>query len=713
MTPAAGDAADAAVPALLLAASGEGGPPSYLPPLVAFLLAAAAIGYVCARLRVVPIVGFLLAGVVIGPNALGLVSDGEVVDAAADIGVILLLFTIGIEFSLERLARVARLIALGGGLQVVGTTAAGTGIALAFGVSWPEAVFTGLLLSLSSTAIVLKLLASKGETGSTTGQTATAFLIFQDLAVVAMVLLVPILGGYADGGDDGGGGLGELAVAVGTALVVVVVTLVVARRLLPPVLTVIARACSPEVFLLAVVALCFGTAYLTSLAGVSVSLGAFLAGLVVSESRQAEQAFSEVLPLQILFSAVFFLSVGMLLDVRFLLEQPLLVAGGVVLALVVKAVIAAGAARLLGVPAGAAVAAGLMLAQVGEFSFVLAEVGTAADLSPAGLGEDGQQAFIAATVLLMVATPGLAALGQRLGGRVEERRRRRGVRSGAGRSADEAALTDDPGAPVAVLGFGDGARALVRVLRELDVPVVVTTLNPDGAREAEELGARVVSGDATRAHVLEAAEIDRAVVVVVADDDPETTDRVLAAAKRVAPQARLIARPQGAVDLDGLVDVGAHVVVDPERASTRRLISAVLRRTRAADVSPRTDTGEAAGRTVVDTEAVVQRHVRDGDACPHVEQSRPVLPSAPGCEDCLRRGKDEWVHLRVCLTCGHVGCCDSSPDRHARSHADGDQHAVMTTAEPDEDWVFCFLDSRTMEVDRYADEPAGLRRPLG
>ena len=366
-------------------------------------------------------------------------------------------------------------------------------------------------------------------------------------------------------------------------------------------------------FLLAVVALCFGTAYLTSLAGVSVSLGAFLAGLVVSESRQAEQAFSEVLPLQILFSAVFFLSVGMLLDVRFLLEEPLLVLGGIAVALVVKAVVAAGAARLLGVPAAAAVAAGLMLAQVGEFSFVLAQVGTEADLSPAGLGEDGQQAFIAATVLLMVATPGLAALGERLGARVEARRQRRGLDAAA--SPGETAGSD-VGAPVALLGFGDGARELVRVLRELDVPVVVTTLDPDGAQEAERLGARVVSGDATRAHVLEAAEIDQASVVVVADDDPETTDRVLAAARRVAPRARLVARPQGEVDLDGLVELGAHVVVDAERASTRRLVSAVLRRTRAADVSPRVDTGEDGGRTVVDTEAVVRRHVRDDDRVP-------------------------------------------------------------------------------------------------
>ena len=356
---------------MILAAAEGGGTPAFLPQLVAFLLAAAVIGYLSTRVRVVPIVGFLLAGVVIGPEQLGLVSDGEVVDAAAEIGVILLLFTIGIEFSLERLARIARLIVVGGGLQVVVTTGVVHGLALLLGATWQEAVFTGFLVSLSSTAIVLKLLAARGETGSPPGQVSLAFLIFQDLAVVLMVLLVPLLG--AQGSD--GGGPWALAQALGTAVGVVAVVLVAARRLLPPVLEVVARACSPEVFLLAVVALCFGTAYLTSLAGVSVALGAFLAGLVVSESRHSEHAFSEVLPLQILFSALFFLSVGMLLDVGFLLSNLPLVAVGVAVVVVVKALVATAAARLVGQPLGPSVAAGLLLAQIGEFSFVLESVG--------------------------------------------------------------------------------------------------------------------------------------------------------------------------------------------------------------------------------------------------------------------------------------------------------------------------------------------------
>ncbi len=303
----------------MLLAAGEG-PPAFLTQITALVVAGAVIGYACARLRIVPSVGFLLAGVMIGPNALGVVREREVIDAAAELGVILLLFTIGIEFSIGRLMSIRRIVLLGGSLQVLSAVGVTAGVLLLAGVELRAAVFTGLLVSLSSTAIVLKLLGDRGATSSPTGQTSLGLLVFQDLAVVAMVLLLPVLGG-----GDGGGGSGGLMRALLTAGAVIVVTLVVARRVLPPVLEAVARACSPEVFLLSVIALCLGTASLTALAGVSVSLGAFLAGLVVSESRHSAHALGEVLPLQILFSATFFLSIGTLLDVRFLLEEPLLV----------------------------------------------------------------------------------------------------------------------------------------------------------------------------------------------------------------------------------------------------------------------------------------------------------------------------------------------------------------------------------------------------
>src|SRR5215207_6085399 len=391
-----------------------GAVPPFFTEAAALVAAGALVAYICQRLRLVPIVGFLLAGVLIGPNALGLVRDQELVNAGAEVGVILLLFTIGIEFSLGRLARIKRLIFGGGGMQVGLAVLLTTGLLSAFGVGWRAAVFTGFLVALSSTAIVLKVLADKGETNDAHGQVALGLLIFQDLAIVLMVLLVPTLGGA------GGSGLG-IAWALAKAGAIIAAVLLFARRVMPKVLEAVARTCSPEIFLLTVIAICFGTAYLTSLAGVSLSLGAFLAGLLVSESRFSEHAFGEILPLQILFSAAFFISVGMLLDVGFLVRNLPLVAAAVALVLAVKFLTTGASVLALGYKMPVAAAAGLALAQVGEFSFVLERSGRDAGLSPGGLGEVGSQTFIAATVVLMVLTPPLMQAGSRLARKIEEK----------------------------------------------------------------------------------------------------------------------------------------------------------------------------------------------------------------------------------------------------------------------------------------------------
>ncbi|WP_045234618.1 cation:proton antiporter, partial [Deinococcus pimensis] len=388
--------------------------PAFFPQLTLLLLLAGGAAYLSFRVGLVPIIGFLLAGVLAGPSALGLIRDPELINAASEIGVILLLFAIGIEFSLERLARIGRLIFVGGGLQV-GLVVGLTTLALtALGVSVQNAVFTGCLVALSSTAIVMKLLSDRNRTGSEVGQVSLGILIFQDLAVVVMVLLVPLLGGQ-------GGGPLDVVWALGKAAALVVLTLVFARRVMPRILEAVARTCSQEIFLLTVVAICFGTAFVSSLAGVSLSLGAFLAGLVVSESRFGRQALGEILPLQILFSAAFFLSVGLLLDVGYLWTHLPLVLAALVLVVLAKALTTALGVRLLGYGTASALGAGLLLAQIGEFSFVLERTGRDVGLSPAGLGEEGTQAFIAATVLLMGVTPLLARLGETLGARVSAR----------------------------------------------------------------------------------------------------------------------------------------------------------------------------------------------------------------------------------------------------------------------------------------------------
>jgi CPA2 family monovalent cation:H+ antiporter-2 len=671
-----------------LVAAQAGQTPPFLGELVALLLAGALIGYLSVRARVVPIIGFLLAGVLIGPNALGLVRHEEIVDMAAEVGVILLLFSIGIEFSLDRLARIKRLILVGGGLQVVLSAGATAGLLAAFGVSWRAAVFTGFLVALSSTAIVLKLLGDRGEANAEHGQLSLALLIFQDLAVVLMVLLVPLLAG--DGGSPW-----ALPLALAKALAIVAVVLVVARRVMPRALRVVARLCSPEVFLLSVIAVCFGTAYLTSLAGVSVSLGAFLAGLLVSESEHSEHALGEILPLQILFSATFFVSVGMLLDVAFLLRNLPLVLAAVLFVLVVKVLATAVAARLLGLGIATVATTALLLAQVGEFSFVLQRLGDQHGLTPAGLGEEGTQVFVAATVLLMAVTPWLGSSGTALGRRLARRHQRAGRLSGVTSPAVAPAGGEEGAARrghVVVLGYGLAARALAADLAGARVPFTVVTLGPDGAAEGERLGYDVLRGDYAKLHILRQAGVPDARMVVIPDDDAGTTLRVARLVRQLNPGAVLVVRPVAPVDLDELAAAGVDKMVEPERASHLHLAKSVL-----SEITPM-----PTGRTVADTSRIVRLAV-DPAGCAHLDAVQPVLPGSFGCADCLRTGTT-WVHLRLCMTCGHVGCCDSSSYRHARAHFHDVGHPIIGSLEPGEDWAWCFLD------ERYLQPQAGMLR---
>lgn len=652
-----------------------GDSPTYLGPIVALLVAAGVIGYLSIRVRIVPIVGFLLAGVIIGPHQLGLVPDTGTVRAAADIGVMLLLFTIGVEFSLQRLASIRRLVLLGGGLQVLVTTALTAALVLAFGADWRTAVFTGFLVALSSTAIVLKVLSASGRTTHTVGQASLGALIFQDLAVVLMVLVVPLLGA-----DSGGGGTGELLRALGTAALVLAVVLVVARKVMPPVLERVARTCSPEVFLLTVVAIGLGTAYLTSLAGVSVALGAFLAGLVVSESRHSAHALGEVLPLQIIFSATFFVSIGMLLDLAVLVRLWWLV---LLLALAVIAIKVLGSAVALSVVrvgAPATVAGSLLMAQIGEFSFVLQRSGSEVGLTPAGLGAQGGQVLIAVTVVLMVATPALSAAGERLG-------RKLLTRSAATAPVHEKGEGTDRAGGVLISGWGPVAAGLADTVAARAVPVSVTTLSPDLAAEAESRGHTVVRGDAIKENVLTEAGLHSARLVVICENTNDETAHIATVIRQLAPEVPVVTRPSDAADALTLAPTGADHVVDTPSAVVEPLSAVVLQRLGLAEP------GEAYPAPSVPVDFAVD----PADGCPHVTEIRPVLPSSAGCTDCLRSGRRDWVHLRICLNCGQVGCCDSSPQRHASAHADAVGHPIAASAERGDAWAWCFLDRTQLQ----------------
>jgi CPA2 family monovalent cation:H+ antiporter-2 len=714
--------------------------PPFLVEGAALLVAAAVIAYICYRIGLVPIIGFLVAGVVIGPYGLGVVANRELVDAVAEIGVILLLFTIGLEFSLERLAKIFTLILGGGSLQVGLASVVTMGVLMAIGVDWRPALFTGFLVALSSTAIVLKLFADRGETNTTRGQVALGLLIFQDLAVIVMVLVVPMLGvGVAHAtGDATAAAVVEsdaltLAKALGTAVALIVVVLVVARRFMPPLLERVARTCSPELFLLTVVAICFGTAFLTSLAGVSVSLGAFLGGLIVSESEFREHAFTEIMPLQILFSATFFVSVGMLLNLGFVMTHFPLVLGAVAVVCLIKIVTSAAAVAVIGYDGPTAAAAALALAQVGEFSFVLERAGRDVGLTPAGMGEAGSQAFIAATVLLMVATPFLTGVGARIAKKIEKRQTIVDAETMVPEPLPEvhAARLQDH---VIVAGYGNAARQLVRVLHGSQVPYVITTLSPGGAEEAESEGLPVIRGDASKQLTLQHAGIQRAKMIVIPDDDPATAHRIATIARQSSePGTRIIVRTRYLAEIEPLTKAGADRVVAEELESIVQLFAEVLRNYQvppeeierheatirrggyaalrdegvpdtpvvvcsipggcAPDGTPLTPAvEERAMRRKIDTQQKVtlETHVSKAE-CAHLDQIRPVFPSAAGCEDCLRTG-DSWVHLRICMTCGHMGCCDSSPNRHATKHHHQTGHPIVRSMEPGEEWGWCYAD---------------------
>lgn len=784
--------------------------PQYLTEAVALIVAGAVIAYVCFRIRLVPIVGFLIAGVLIGPKALGLVRDQAIVDATAEIGVILLLFTIGIEFSLEKLARIQRLIFGGGTMQVGLSVLLTMAVLLAFGVDWKTGVFTGMLVALSSTAIVLKILADNGETNSEHGQVGLGLLIFQDLAIVVMVMLVPALSAA------GGGGAAEIGLALLKAAAIIVVVLVVARRIMPKILEVVARTCSPELFLLTVIAICFGTAYLTSLAGVSLSLGAFLAGLMVSESRFSQHALSETLPLQILFSATFFVSVGMLLDVSFLLHNLPIVFAAIAGVLVIKAATTWISVRALGYSTPIAAASALMLAQIGEFSFVLEREGRDAGLFPAGASIAGSQTFIAATVVLMVLTPFLMRIGSGLSARIVRRRETAGLPA-----EDEAELLGEKPAledHVIVAGYGEAARSLVRVLAGSGIPYIITTLSPDGANEAESDNLPVVRGDPTRPFLLRHVGIDNAKMMVIADDNPAMAHRITSVARQLNPTMRIVVRTRYTEEVHELAAAGADTVIAEELESVVQLFGEVLRDYRIAaseieayedlarrngyaelqsedveidnsvfrcrtgqdcfdsrtvkvregapiagkpaaamllmrdygieltllrrdgeeiapvspeltimpgdelelsgstqafatgagmfrptgaspppDVPPRSPASNEtalvfADETGISMETEISYKPKvDGKVCAHLGRIRPVFPSAPGCEECLRTG-DQWVHLRLCLVCGHVGCCDTSKNKHATAHFHQTEHPVMKSLEKFDDWAWCFVD---------------------
>ncbi len=536
--------------------------------LVIFTVSIAVV-FLFHQFRLPPIAGFLVAGALIGPHALNLVSDTSQVQTLAEIGVVLLLFTIGIEFSLVQLVSLRSILLVAAPLQLgVMLALAWSGAALA-GLPWQQGVFWGFLLSLSSTAIVLKALADRGDSDSLHGRATIGILIFQDLAVVPMMLLTPILASPADGAALG------IALTLGKSLIVVGLVMAAAWYLVPKLLEHIVRSRSRELFLLTVIALCLGIAWLTSLGGLSLALGAFIAGLIISESEYSHQAMAEVLPFRDSFNSLFFVSIGILMDVRILLDHPLLVAGLLLLVLAMKFLTGAGAVLAVGAPPRAAVMAGIALAQVGEFSFILAQEGQDAGL----LDGELYQIFLAVSVLSMIVTPLLIQWSPHLARRAEALQRVHGWFPGKTfaqtvKAEGRHLKVQDH---VIIVGYGLNGRNLARVLSETEIPYVALDLDGDTVRREARHGVPIFYGDATNPNVLRHVKVEDAKVLVVAISDPFMARRAVQVARGLNPKIHIVVRTRYLRELEELHQLGADDVVPEEFETSIEIFALVLR----------------------------------------------------------------------------------------------------------------------------------------
>ena len=547
----------------------------FLADLVIVFAVAAAIVFAFGQFRLPSVVGLLVAGVLVGPYGLSLISDLHVVEVLAEIGVVVLLFTVGLEFSLSRLLVMLPTMARVGLPQIVGTTVLVTAATWWYLGTLPQAVFAGMLVAMSSTAIVLKLLADRGETATPHGRIAIAVLLLQDLVVVAAMLAVPLLAtaagvepAEAAAVSHGGGLFANPFASVAAGLAVVVAVLAVGRLVVPRILHEVVRLRNRELFLMTIVLACLGTAAITAQAGLSLALGAFLAGLVLSESEYGHQAFTEVLPFRDTLASLFFVSVGMLLDIRFLADHAALVAATVLAIVVGKAAMTAVPALLAGYPPRTSLLAGAVLAQVGEFSFVLGSRGAQAGL----LGRDDYQTFLAAAVLTMAVTPLLAAA---LPGWLDRLSRSRWC---GGWLADQTPPTSrqELAGHVIIAGFGLNGRNLAAALTECGVRFVVLELNPETVRRERAHGLDIHYGDCTRAAVLEHAGIVRARAYVLAISDAASTRRSVRIARELAAGLRIIVRTEYVLEVEELRQLGADEVIPAEFETALALFDRVL-----------------------------------------------------------------------------------------------------------------------------------------
>jgi CPA2 family monovalent cation:H+ antiporter-2 len=514
------------------------------------------------RLRLPSVVGFLVVGAIAGPGMLGLVSEPDRVRDLAEIGVIFLLFEIGLELPIERLRTLWKAALVAGGFQVGLTLAAVAGVTHAFGLTWPAALVVGAGVSMSSTAIVLRLLTDEGQIDAPGGQLAVSILLMQDLAIVPFLLFIPLLAGESTA-------LSEVASAIGRMVGALLVVGFGVWFLVPRILDRVAQTRSGELFSLLALLIVLGSALTAETLGLTLAVGAFLAGVAASGSPYAHQLFSEVVPLRGVLLGIFFTAVGMFFEPSEVIEAPgtflldvfAITLGKLLIILIAGMVLLRRSLRV-------SLEAGLSLCQMGEFSFVLLGVAGQAGLIEPVL----QQRVIGASIATLLISPFLIRYAPTIAETIAERLRHPGA------AIPDAAEDDgaEPNSRVVVIGYGPAGQTLIRLLRSLDVPYIAVDTNPNAALTAADSGETVIYGDATRPQVLSHLRVWDARLVAVAISDPLATRRVVSRIHAMAPHTPILARTRYVREVDRLSSAGATTVVAEEFEGSIELVARAL-----------------------------------------------------------------------------------------------------------------------------------------
>ncbi|WP_162426455.1 cation:proton antiporter domain-containing protein [Pontibacter pudoricolor] len=519
------------------------------------------------RFKLPTILGFLITGVIAGPHGLSLVQDIHNIEMLAEIGVIMLLFIIGMEFSLRKLALIKRIILLGGATQVFGSIFLAAAVMQLFNYSLGQSVFIGFLISLSSTAIVLKLLQDKGEINSPHGKVILGILIFQDIIVVPMMLLAPLLTGDVDN-------IGlKLLLMLLKGVLVIVVVLLSARYVVPKLLYSVVQTRSKELFILSIVAICFMVAWFTSMLGLSLALGAFMAGLIISESEYSHQATSNVLPFREIFTSFFFVSIGMLLDVTFLMEHLPVVLLLTIGTFLINTMVATLAARLLQYPIRTAIIVGIALFQVGEFAFILSKAGISYGL----LTPITYQYFLSVSLFSMALTPFALQYSHQIANFISKKLpsnfEPKAVISAYQSDLDELPEMEDH---IVIIGYGINGRNVAKAARYAHIPYTIVEMNAVTVKRERQNGEHILFGDAVHGNILAHVNIHKARVAVIAISDPDSTKRIIAAIREISQKVHVIVRTRFVEEMQDNYSLGANEVIPEEFETSIEIFTRVL-----------------------------------------------------------------------------------------------------------------------------------------